>query len=63
MAEETTGVFGFEYLEDAELEQTDVVGCASMLKKVNIGVVVDIPRFPDFPIGPMDPIGPGPFLP
>ena len=58
MAVETTGVFGFEYLEDAELEQSDVVGCASMVKKTNFKIVVDIPRFPDFPTGPPDPIWP-----
>ena len=60
MAEVTNGVFGFEYLEDAELEQSDVVGCASILRRPFPGpIVVDIPRFPDFPAPIPVPMGPG----
>lgn len=64
MAEENNGVFGFEYLEDAELEQSDVVGCASMLKIASQPIVCDIPRFPDWPTGPIvnGPILGGPVL-
>lgn len=58
MADVTNGVFGLEYLEDAELEQTDVVGCASMLRRPIGPIVIDIPRFPDFPVPFPGPMGP-----
>lgn len=39
MAKQTNGVFGFEYLEDAELEQNDVVGCTAVLGGLSLGGV------------------------
>lgn len=57
---ESKGVFGFEYLEDAELEQNDVVGCTTALRVASptlsgpivFGpIVCDIPRMPTAPLG------------
>jgi len=58
---ENTGVFGFEYLEDAELEQSDVVGCASALRLPNRPLICDIRRLPmpgPIVVDPIDPVGP-----